>query len=195
MATAKAKTTKSNTAMVYNPARKLTVGGASRAANPVKKRKRRTNPTTVKKVVNASSHRRRRARRNPANFSGLIMAALVAGGGVFLFDILTNRFLPTGGATMRVGVKLGGAFLFQSLVGSKIPVLGKYKNEIALVLAVSGVVDLLSLYVLPTLNNATGGLLMRPAPVQQIAAEEMGDDFYLVEEYESGEDDDEDYDY
>jgi len=200
MANAKATTTKSNTAMVYNPARKLTVGGASRTASPVtKRRKRRSNNPAPKKVVNASSHRRRRPRRtNPANMSGLIAAALVAGVGVSLFDILTTRFLPQTSAMVRVGVKLGGAYAFQSSLGSRIPILGAYKNEIALVLAVSGVVDLFQMYVLPMLYQFTGGYLV-PAvaavqPVQAIPAGEMGDDYYVVEEIDDT-GDEEGYDY
>lgn len=197
MANAKATTTrKSNVAMVYNPARKLTVGGASRTANPVKKRKkttRRSNPAP-KKVVNASSHRRRRPRRsNPSTILGLFAAALVAGIGVSLFDILTTRFLPQSGAIMRMGVKAGGAYLFQSNFGNKIPILGKYKNEIALVLLVSAVVDGFQLYISPILNQVTGGYLM-PRTVQMVAAGgEMGDDYYVIDEYADETGDDEEY--
>jgi hypothetical protein len=175
---------KKNTALVHNPTRKLNVG--STRSNPVKKRKRRKNPTVTKKV-NASSHRRRSRRRsNPANISGLIAAALVAGIGVSLFDILTTRFLPQTNALVRVGTKLGGAYLFQSSFGNKIPILGKFKNEIALVLAVSGVVDLFQLYVLPVVNSATNGFFMQRPAVQQVVAvpaeDGLGDDYYLVQE-------------
>ncbi len=199
MANAKATTTrKSNVAMVYNPARKLTVGGASRTANPVKKRKkttRRSNPAP-KKVVNASSHRRRPRRSNPSTILGLFAAALVAGIGVSLFDILTARFLPQSGAIMRMGVKAGGAYLFQSNFGNKIPILGKYKNEIALVLLVSAVVDGFQIWVSPILNQVTGGYLMPPRTVQMVAAGgEMGDDYYIIDEYEdeTGDDGEEEY--
>jgi hypothetical protein len=178
-------TRKTNTALVYNPSRKLTVGKTSTQSNPVKKRRtRRKNPIVTKKV-NASSHRRRSSRRrNPTGISGLVAAALVAGIGVSLFDILTTRFLPQGNALVRVGVKLGGAYLFQSAFGSKVPILGKYKNEIALVLAVSGVVDLFHLYAMPLINSATGGFLVTAQAPQMVAvpaADGMGDDYYVVE--------------
>ena len=73
--------------------------------------------------------------------------------------------IPQNSALVRAGVKLGGAWLFQSNLGSKVPVLGKYRQDIALVLAVSGVVDLMKLYVFPLVASAAGSVgLMMPAP-------------------------------
>ena len=77
----------------------------------------------------------------------------MAGIGVSLFDAITSRALPQNSALVRAGVKLGGAFLFQSRFGNKVPFLGKYKNDIALVLAVAGVVDVMKLYVLPLVTQ------------------------------------------
>lgn len=90
------------------------------------------------------------------------MAAVFAGLGVSLFDFATSKFLPQQSAVFRAGVKLGGAWLFQSKLGNSVPVLGKYKNDIALVLAVLGVVDLFKLYLFPMVASVAGsaGLLI-----------------------------------
>jgi hypothetical protein len=82
----------------------------------------------------------------------------MAGIGVSLFDQVTSRLVPQSSAVIRAGVKLGGAWLFQSPLGAKVPVLGKYKNDIALVLAVFGVVDLMNLYVLPVVAGAVSSI-------------------------------------
>lgn len=155
---------KTSTAMVYNPSRSLSV-----KANPPRKRRRRTsvsrrrrNPV-VKTAVRRTAVRRK---ANPATMGGLAAAAVVAGIGVAAFDWLTVKVVPNQSAVVRAGVKLGGAFLFQSRYGSKVPLLGKYKNDIALVLAVAGVVDLMKLYVFPIVNNAVGSVTQNllPAP-------------------------------
>ncbi|MDI1240383.1 MAG: hypothetical protein PSX80_00505 [bacterium] len=117
-------------------------------------------------MANAVARRRNpiRRRRNPATTSGLLVAAVMAGLGVSLFDVLTTKFVPQQSALVRAGVKLGGAYLFQSKLGNSVPVLGKFKNDIALVLAVSGVVDLMKLYVFPMVANAAGSVgLLIPA--------------------------------
>ncbi|MDM7920998.1 MAG: hypothetical protein QUS14_01760 [Pyrinomonadaceae bacterium] len=104
--------------------------------------------------------RRRRnpiRRRNPSSVSGLLVAAVMAGVGVSIFDVVASRFAPQNSALVRSGVKLGGAYAFQTW-GSKVPVLGKYKNEIALVLAVSGVVDLMKLYVFPVVASTAASI-------------------------------------
>jgi hypothetical protein len=161
---------KANTAMVFNPSRSLSVGGRStvrRAAsrkNPSRKTTALTNP---RRKRHAAHHTRRR--RNPATGGGLFVAAFMAAVGVSLFDIIANKTIPQSSPLVRVGVKLGGAWLFQSSVGSKIPFLGKHKNDIALVLAVAGGVDLLKLYVLPIVSQAVGNLtggnvVLFPAP-------------------------------
>lgn len=161
------KRRKRNTALVLNPAgRSLSIGG-SRRRNPSRRRRRRAvarrrrNPVMVKAVARRRRNPIRR-RRNPSTASGLLVAAVFAGIGVSIFDVATSRMMPGQSAVVRAGVKLGGAWLFQSRFGSKIPVLGKYKNDIALVLAVSGVVDLMKLYVFPLVASAAGsvGLLI-----------------------------------
>jgi len=87
----------------------------------------------------------------------LLMASAMAAVGVSIFDILATKLVPQNTALVRVGVKLGGAYLFQSM-GNKIPVLGKYNKEIALVLGVAGCVDLLKMYVFPWVVQVGGGI-------------------------------------
>jgi len=169
MATTKRK---KNTALVLNPAgRALSIAGGSRRTNPARRRRRRSatssrrrrNPVAMKTVARRRNPVRRR--RNPASTSGLIVAAVMAGLGVSLFDVVSSKFLPQQSALIRAGVKLGGAYLFQSKLGNSVPVLGKFKNDIALVLAVSGVVDLMKLYVFPMVASAAGSVgLLIPAP-------------------------------
>lgn len=155
---------KANTAMVFNP-RGLSIGGrrtvrmtASARKNPVRKA-----------TVNPRRKRFVRRRKNPASVTGLLTTAIMAGIGVSFFDVIVKNVVPQSSSLVRIGTKFGGAYLFQ-MWGGKIPVLGKHKNDIALVLAVSGVVDLVKLYVLPavapTINSITGGavnLLAAPA--------------------------------
>ena len=164
---------KTKTALVLNPAgRSLSIGG-SRRANPSRRRRRRTsavsrrrrrNPVSAQALTRTRrrSNPARRRRRNPATTSGLLVAAVFAGLGVSLFDFATSKFLPQQSAVFRAGVKLGGAWLFQSKLGNSIPILGRYKNDIALVLAVLGVVDLFKLYLFPMVASVAGsaGLLI-----------------------------------
>lgn len=82
----------------------------------------------------------------------------MAGIGVSLFDAVTSRIMPQNSGLFSVGVKLGGAWLFQSPLGAKVPVLGKYKNDIALVLAAIGLVQAMNLYVLPAVAGAVNSL-------------------------------------
>ena len=158
---------KRNTAMVFNPAgRALSIGGSRRSPNPARRRRRRsTRRRSVRRRANPiaarSITRRRnpiRRRRNPSTASGLLVAAVFAGIGVSIFDVVTQKFVPQSSSLVRAGVKIGGAWLFQSNMGAKVPVLGKYRNDIALVLAVSGVIDLMKLYVFPLVANAAGSL-------------------------------------
>lgn len=162
--------TKAKTALVYNPARKLTISGSR--VNPVKKRRRVRNAARI--VATNPVKNRVRRKRNPATSSGLLVAAVMAGLGVSVFDLAANRLLPQQSALVRAGVKLGGAWLFQSNLGSKIPLLGKHKNDIALVLAVAGVVDLMKLYVFPLIGGVTQTLLIAAPPQAAQIAE--GDD-------------------
>jgi hypothetical protein len=179
MATTKRKR---NTALVFNPSRSLSIGGAKPTANP-RRRKRAThhrhhhrrNPVALKTAGRKRNPARRRA--NPASTSGLVIGAIMAGVGVSLFDVVATRFAPQSSGLIRAGVKLGGAYAFQTF-GGKVPVLGKYKNEIALVLATAGMVDLMKIYVLPvvaqTLNQigltgVSAALLPAPATTTAVA--------------------------
>lgn len=150
------KRRKANTAMVFNPAgRSLTINGSRRRTAKRRTTKRR-NPVTA--VARRRSNPVARRRSNPATVTGLLVTAVMAGIGVSLFDQVTSRLVPQSSAVIRAGVKLGGAWLFQSPLGAKVPVLGKYKNDIALVLAVFGVVDLMNLYVLPVVAGAVSSI-------------------------------------
>lgn len=166
--------TKAKTALVYNPARRLTISGSR--ANPVVKKRRRKNAAAKIVRSNPQPARRIRRRRNPATSSGLLVAAVMAGIGVSVFDLAANRLLPQQSALVRAGVKLGGAWLFQSNLGSKVPLLGKHKNDIALVLAVAGVVDLMKLYVFPLIGGVTQSILIAAPQPQPQAQLTEGDD-------------------
>src|SRR4051794_7630654 len=123
---------KTKTALVFNPSRSLSIGGAKR--NPARKRKssrRRRNPVAKRVFARKSNPVRRR--RNPSSTTDLLVGAIMAGIGVSIFDVVATRVVPANSALVRAGVKLGGAWLFQSNLGSKVPVLGRYKNDIALV--------------------------------------------------------------
>ena len=104
----------------------------------------------------------------------------MAGVGVSLFDVIATRVNPSSSAIVRAGVKLGGAWLFQSSLGSKVPLLGKYKNDIALVLAVSGVVDLMKLYVLPIVNQSLGSFGISPMMVPDNTTAGLWDNSYAT---------------
>lgn len=171
------KRRKTNSALVLNPAgRSLSIGG-SRRANPARKRRRsagrRRNPVALKSVA--------RRRRNPvrkfnpiSGVTGLITAAVFAGAGVSLFDVLVSRFTPATSGLLRTGVKAGGAWAIANW-GSKIPLLGKYKNEIALVLLTSAAIDLMKLYVFPLVAGAAGSVgLLIPAPAASAGDDSMG---------------------
>lgn len=171
---------KPNTALVFNPSGGLSIrsNGRSRPA----RRKARANPTARRPSLTASAktnpRRRRRRRnpsglagliRNPASSGGLIVTAFMVGVSVSLFDAITQRVIPQTSPLVRVGTKLAGALFFQSAYGSKVPILGKYKNEAALVLGVAAMVDLTKLYILPAIlpvwNQVAGGALsLLPAP-------------------------------
>jgi hypothetical protein len=149
---------KAKTAMVFNPTRRLTVGGGSKT-NPARKRRRRP-ASRRRNPVKAVARRRSNpiARRaNPSSVSGLLVAAVMAGVGVSVFDLVASRIAPQNSAIVRAGVKLGGAYAFQNW-GGKLPILGKYKNDIALVLAVAGVVDLMKLYVFPLVASTAASV-------------------------------------
>lgn len=105
----------------------------------------------------------------------MLVAATMTAATLTVFDAVVSRVLPNGSLWARVGVKLGGAALFQSSLGSKIPVAAKYKNEIALVLAVLGIGDILRAYVVPpvssAISNISGGALsLLPASAAPAAA-------------------------
>ena len=142
--------------MVFNPAgRSLTINGSSRRTAERRTAKRR-NPVAA--VARRRSNPIARRRSNPASVTGLLVTAVMAGIGVSLFDAVTSRIMPQNSGLFSVGVKLGGAWLFQSPLGAKVPVLGKYKNDIALVLATIGIVQAMNMYVLPAVAGAVNSL-------------------------------------
>lgn len=151
---------KTNTALVFNPSRGLSLGGRSR----VRKTSARRNPVKKAAVAKINPSKRRpvrRRRHNPvASVTGLIVTAVMAGIGVSLFDVAATRVIPQTSALVRIGVKLGGAYAIRSF-GRSIPLLGKYKDEIALVLLTSAAVDGMKLYLLPLIAPVlnTVGLL------------------------------------
>jgi hypothetical protein len=169
---------RTNTSLVINPARSLSIGGARK--NPVRKRRRaavthkrrRRNP--VRKVVAMRRNPSVRRRSNPTSVTGLVSIAIMAGIGVSFFDVITSRFVPQSSALVRAGVKLGGAWLFQSNLGNKVPVLAKYRHEIALVLAVAGVTDLMKLYVMPLIAPFASSIGLYPSQMQQIDDGSLG---------------------
>src|SRR3954453_18894986 len=134
-----------NKALVFNPApgRRLSLNGSRRrrrrhhaAAVTHHRRRRRRNPVaSLKAVARRRNPRRVMRHRNPASMGSLLVASAMAAIGVSFFDIIATKLVPQNTALVRVGVKLGGAYLFQSM-GGKIPFLGKYNKEIALVLGV-----------------------------------------------------------
>ena len=89
---------------------------------------------------------------------GLLTAAVFAGIGVSLFDVVTSRVVPNSSGLVRTGVKAGGAWAIATW-GGKFPFLGKYRNEIALVLLTSAAIDLMKLYVFPLVAGAAGSVV------------------------------------
>ena len=168
----KKRTARKSTALVVNPARSLTLKGARKMAvrkrktNVAKRRtykRRKPNPRAKKRVyrrrkANPVKRRVYRRRKNPSSVSGLMGAALIAGVGITLFDAGMSRLAPNQNVIMRAGIKLGAAWIIQGKVGSSIPIFGKYKKEIALVLAVMGVSDLAKAYLIPLLSQAAGNV-------------------------------------
>lgn len=157
---------KTNTAMVFNPNR--SVGLASRRAPARRASARKSNGRSLalRSAVNPAKKRRRSSsvRRNPIQSrSGLIVGAVMAGLGVSLFDVFTTRFLPQTSGVVRIGIKARGAWAIDSY-GAKVPVLGKYRREIALVLLTSAVVDGVKLWLLPTLTQAFPSVQLLVAP-------------------------------
>jgi hypothetical protein len=165
---------KANTAarklMVYNPAGGRQINGSRRRKATTTRRKRR-NPATAL-VARSASRKRNPARRtsvvrNPAGIGGLLIAGLMSAVGVTIIDLVTGKVLPAQSQTTRIVVKLGSAYAVQTM-GSRIPVIGKYNKEIALVLAVAGFVDLLRIYAVPVVNQAIGTVTnLLPAATQQ----------------------------
>jgi hypothetical protein len=171
MVTKRKTNARRKTAMVFNPspAGRVLAGGSR--INPTRKRRhhhrgRRRNPVSV--TASRSTFRRRNPRRvtNPSSLSGLLVASVMAGFGISIFDILTSKFVPRTSPLLRIGTKLGGAYLFQSGSVSKVPVLGKYANEIALVLGVSAAVDAIKLWVLPAVTPTLQQFGLAPSATQ-----------------------------
>lgn len=156
---------KANTALVFNPNRGRTLAVSNPRRRTAKRRSVRRNPVSKSFAAGQSVPRR----SNPSTASGLLMAAVAAGIGVSAFDYIASRLLPLSSPLVGTAVKFGGAFLFQSNVGSKVPVLGKYKNDIALVLAVSGMIDLMRAYVFPLVGRAVGSVVAPALPAAPAA--------------------------
>lgn len=163
---------KAKTALVFNPSgRQLSING-SRSRSEVKRRGKRRNPVAVKAVA-----RRRNPNRksNPINSAtALIAAAAMAGVGVSLFDVAATYLLPNASSLVRVGVKVGGAWALNEY-GAKLPVLGKYRSEIALVVLTSAAIDLMKLYLFPVVAKAASSFGLTSAPAALSAAPAVDD--------------------
>ncbi len=171
------KARKAKTALVFNPSgRQLSINGSRRRS--VKKRsKRSSNPVAIKAVA-----RRRNPRRksNPIqSVTALVATAAMAGVGVSLFDVAATYLFPNVSSLVRVGMKAGGAWALNEY-GRKIPVLGAYHKEIALVVLTSAAIDLFKLYLFPVVAKAASSFgLAAPAPVLSAAPDDGGvADFY-----------------
>jgi len=143
------------TAMVFNPNRGLSVGRST-----VRKSAARKNPVRRIRAAAKVNPRRRtvRRRRNPASITGTMVAAFMTAVGVVGFDLAASRIAPAnGGAFLRIGVKAGGAYVFQEF-GRKLPIIGKYNTEIALVLGTLAFVDGLRAFVLPWVSQTVSGM-------------------------------------
>lgn len=164
----KTRRRKTNTAMVFNPNRGLSIGGRSTVRRSAKR-----NPVRKKRALVANSrHKRRRVsrRRNPiTNVSQLLVTAFMAGIGVSIADVVIQKVMPQQSAIVRIGGKAGVAWLINNY-GQKIPVLGNYKTEIALVLLVSAVMDASKLWVLPIVSQAVGNLTGNALNLVQLPA-------------------------
>lgn len=158
-------TRKPNTAMVFNPAgRTLTINGSKRRT--ARRSTKRRNPVAKAIASNPRARRPVSRRHNPSSTSSLFVAAAMAAIGVSIFDAATVRLVPAQSALVRAGIKLGGAFAVQQW-GAKLPLLGKHKNDIALVLGVAGFIDVMNLYIWPLItsavSSATSNLIAVPA--------------------------------
>lgn len=173
---ANTSTRRVNTALVLNPNRGLTVGRGSVR----KSASRRSNPTRRKvavaaRVMNNPKRRRRHARRrNPSSTFGQLTAAALTALGFTGLDIIAGRVLPASQSLWaRVIGKVGLGLAVQHFGGS-IPLVGKHKNEIALVFFVLGLSDLVRAFVVPPVNQVinqyTGLSLLPPAPAPAAAA-------------------------
>lgn len=94
----------------------------------------------------------------------------MTGVGITFFDVIATKVIPATSPLVRIGAKFGLAAVLQSSWGNKLPVFSKYKNELALVFAVSGVIDGLKLWVLPVIAPYSGGLLPAGTTTQLIDA-------------------------
>jgi hypothetical protein len=171
---------KANTALVYNPARGLSLG--SRTTRRASARK--ANPVKRTAVANPRKRRTTRRRRNPvslfSNPSGsALMGAVFAGLGFSLLDLGLSRIVPSASPIIQIGTKVAAGFLVQTF-GSKVPVLGKYKDGVAFLLFGLAAKQAADYWLLPTVRSftgqITGGLqnVLMPAPASVTVAETMG---------------------
>ena len=105
-----------------------------------------------------------RRKRNPiGSITGLVSAAVMAAVGVSIFDVVAMKVAPAQQGLMRTGIKAAGAWAVMSY-GNKIPILGKYKSEIALVLATAAAIDVLKIYVFPMVAQVANGVVPNLIP-------------------------------
>ena len=161
---------KPSTALVINPHRGLSLKGRSvrRAGKSNPANKRVATAATARK---ANSFRRRRPRvSNPiTSATSLIVAAIMGGLGLAAFDVAAKKALPTLSPVVRIGVKSGAAFLVNSY-GNKIPVLGRYKSEVALLILGSAALDAMNLWLFPLVASAAAQFGLASAPQPQLIA-------------------------
>lgn len=183
----KKKNKTQNVAYVHNPSVDFIVGGEDKRKNPMKSKKssskgkssqskskgKKKNPANQPAVGKKKNPNRK---PNPDKVTSLFVTAAIAGVAFCGFDALINRVAPGSSATIRAGIKLSGAYAMQTW-GSRIPVIKKYNQEIALVLAVLGFVDIFQLHILPLVNGATGGALSFLSPTGAGSLSEMSGGF------------------
>lgn len=162
---------KPNTALVINPKRGLSLKGRTVRRNARKSNAFRASSVTRAAKANPARRTRRRRVSNPiTSATQLIIAAFMGGLGLAAFDVAASKALPTLSPVVRIGVKGGVAFLVSSY-GQKIPILGGYKNEIALLILGSAALDVMKLWLFPMVTQAAAqfGLAAAPAQPQLVA--------------------------
>lgn len=163
-----------NTRMVINPSRGGVLIGGRRVSSKATARK---NPT-ARTAAKTNPRRRTRRRRNPATFSrslfsnpssSALVGAMFAGAGFSLLNLGLARVVPSASPVIQIAIKLGAGFLVQSF-GSKVPVLGKYKDGVAFLCFALAAKEAVDMWVLPTVSRTIGQIgggitnVLIPAP-------------------------------